>query len=134
MLFQQMKLYSVYAKPDEPDGIEQAIFVAEGFSLAAFILGPFWALYHRIWWLAIVSAAVKTYYIMGLTQWFLQPALLLPIDLGWMLLLGFCAHDWQGGNLKRRGYELVDVVSGSHYVAAQQRFYDRYCETAGSYN
>lgn len=113
-----MKLYRVYSKGE----IATAKFVPEGFSFLGFLLTPLWALYHRLWWLflvALVLEAVIRGTVGSESHWY--PVL----QVGWAVLAGAFAYDWLGWHVKRKGWEMVDVVSGRSLVEAQRRYYDR---------
>jgi hypothetical protein len=116
MILRGVQLYTVYAKPgkDEPE------FVKESFNFWAFFFLPFWAIYHRIAWLFVVTIAVQlvTAEFTGLWTSLMQA--------GWVIYGGFCAADWQGASLMRRGYKVAGVTTGHSLLEAQQRYFDRY--------
>ncbi len=122
------------APPPRPVPVTQAelvdaVFVPEGFSRAAFWLGPFWLAWHRLWlellaWLVVVFvlASGEIWFIAGWTSFFI--GFLLEI------LLGLEANNLRRAWLRRNGYRLADVAAGASRDDAERGFYRRALETA----
>jgi hypothetical protein len=108
-----MKLYTVHAEPARPPGIEgwpepkgpPPVLVKEGFSLGAFLFGPLWFAWNRVWWWAL-----------GLLALVLAAAFLLPegiagaVILALQLLAGFEGRDAVRARLAKRGLPMQGVV------------------------
>ncbi len=109
-----MTNYAVYAKPDDQ---LNAIFVAENFSWPAFVFTTFWALWNRMWIVAVVLLA-----LLALSS-ALPIALQLVFSTGLSFLLGFHGSDLLGWSLARRGYAEIGIASGSNLEAAELNFY-----------
>ena len=77
-----MKIYTFYMKPGETP-LEAVIAVPERFSIGALLFGFIWALYRRLWLIAIVIFGVQ----LGLP--FAAELLGLPPALGSVALLAF---------------------------------------------
>ena len=58
-------VYSVFEPPerggDAADHMERFMFVRDGFSFAAFLFGPLWFLWHRLW-LALLAMSPLPWY------------------------------------------------------------------------
>ena len=119
------KIYTVHVKAGEPRALEAPIFVCEGFSFWAFMFGPVWAIYHRLWLVALVLFAVAALFgAASEKQWLDEPSLaVLQIAIG--VIVGYHAHDWRRAKLAKRGYIMTDVVASDALLRAQQRFFDR---------
>lgn len=121
--------YSVHQKPETTDFIEP-VLVREGFLLWAFLWGPLWLLYHRIWRMAAVflllNAALGAMESYGTLS--AQSALLLQMLL--QLIVGFEASDMRRNALERSGYELIDIVRETSEARAMLRSCDRMLQTA----
>ena len=121
-----MKIYAVYLKPGEPDMTKRLRFVAENFSIAAFVAPMLWALYYRVYWLIAGLAAwyvfsnrmLESGEISQFSFWVLQVAV--------NLLLSFSSGDIVGATLKRRGYDYVGTVTGRNMLESQRRYLDRH--------
>jgi len=114
MILNQMQIYSVYEREDK----DEPLFVKEGFHLWAFLFTPFWALYHRIWWLLVVTIVINLLLaeFSGLWPGFVQA--------GWVIFVGLCAADFKGNALRRGGYRLMGISTGHSLLEAQQRYFD----------
>lgn len=128
MILHSMKIYAVYIHPDKQDPYEAAEFVQEGFNFFAFIFAPVWSLYHRLWWLFILILVINTLTYVAGQHWGVSEDILMPIKLGWAAIIAMNGNDWIAEDLHRRGWVLVDIVTGGTLVAAQQRFYDRHVD------
>jgi hypothetical protein len=105
-----------------------AAFVPEGFSRAAFFLGPFWLAWHRLWlelliWLVVFGLlASGELRVVGAGTSFMI-AILLEV------LLGLEGNNLRRGGLARRGYRLVDVAAGATRDDAERSFFRRSIES-----
>jgi hypothetical protein len=110
-----MKLYTVHAEPPReatgPEGWPEPkarapVLVREGFAFWAFLFGPLWFAWHRLWWEAL-----------GLLVLSLGIGLLLPdpVDgiagLALQVLVGMEARDRLRARLARRGLPQLGVVA-----------------------
>jgi hypothetical protein len=130
-----MAVYAVFEPPlkQESSGaagaMERALrvtFVRDGFSWTAFLLGPLWMLYHRLWlavacYVAIIFAITLAAYSFGLTEAAVTLASLLIA-----LLLGFEAATLRRRKLLRRRWRDCGVVVEKSREAAERRFFDRW--------
>lgn len=121
----RLHFYSVYLKPGYRAEHDAPLLVSEGFNWFSFLLGPIWALYHRLWdfmaiqllgnaicwWLeqgGHISELTSTLLMVGIATW-----------------AGFEAANYQHRGFKRRGYVLADVVAAEGRGRAAQRYLDR---------
>jgi hypothetical protein len=122
----RLRIYTVQINPSLPQPYEAAEFIEEGFSWAAFVFTGIWALYHRLWWIALGLFAFNFLMIHLLSSGTLTHAGVTIIDLGVRTLVGCYANDWRRAKLRRNGYIVADIVSGDSLLRGQQRFFDRY--------
>lgn len=116
-----MKIYTVHLKPGD-SGVN-AVFVPEGFSVWAFVFQPFWALYHRLWLVAVLMIAVSAglgvlVTALGLTA--LQASLLQFLL---AVLIGAEARDLWRWTLWRRGLETRAALAAEDEDEAELRFF-----------
>ncbi len=119
-----MRLYTVHLRRRGPDAESDLVLIKEGFCWPAFFLVPLWALWHRLWLVAVVLFAADL--ALG------GAALLLPVDavsqgavtVGLAAIVGFVANDLRRRALKRRRFTLAAVVSAASREAAERRFLD----------
>jgi Protein of unknown function (DUF2628) len=105
----------------------EAVFVPEGFSRAAFWLGPFWLAWHKLWlellaWVAVflLLASGEARFVSGWAIFWI--AVLLE------LLLGLEANNLRRASLRRNGYRLADVAAGATLDDAERSFFRRILE------
>jgi Protein of unknown function (DUF2628) len=129
-----MAVYMVL-EPPRVDGdvvrrAERIVFVRDRFAWGAFLLGPLWLLWRRLW-LALIGYIV----VVGLVMVALRLAgagpnwrTLAGVLIG--LLLGFEAANLRRWTLARRGWRDLGIVIGDDREAAERRFFDGYTERA----
>ncbi len=123
------KIYSVYLKPKAKEPLETVELIQEGFSFPAFILTGLWTLYHRLWVASFMVFAVNfcvTLWTEAAGHNVSITAYLTVIQLGLSVIVSLCGNDWRAQKLERRGYQLVDVVTGGSRIEAERRFFERY--------
>ncbi len=121
----RLKLFTVHLRAWSAAPDRDAVFVREGFSWAAFFFSVVWALYHRMWVVALgLTAAVA-----GLAAiddvLDLDPLFSETLGLGLSVWIGFEANDWRRAALKRRGYLDAGLVVAPAVEIAEHRFFER---------
>jgi hypothetical protein len=128
-----IQAYTVHEKPspaaDRIDRAEELIFVRDGFSLAAFLLGPLWMLSKQMWlaFLGYLAASAVILLVVNGTgldeRWGLYGILALH------MLIGFEADTLMRWTLGRKGWRLISSVSGASYEECERRFLDNWLKT-----
>ena len=104
------------------------VLVRESFCWPAFLFDIFWALYHRTGSTFLVLATALCV-VGGIGYWqLISTPILLLVLFGWRILVGFHANDWRRTVLERRGFRMLDVVTGADDMSAARRFLDRITE------
>ncbi len=125
-----MTVYMVFEPPRRGDDslvhAERIAFVRDRFSWAAFLFGPLWLLWHRLWlallgYVVIVAALEVGLRVLGASA---EPRVVAGALVG--LLLGFEGATLRRQALLRRGWRDRGVVIGDDREAAERRFFDRY--------
>ena len=130
-----MPVYTVHAPSvDETDvrgTTDRFVFVRDGFSFWAFVLGPVWLLYRRLWLafagylvLSIMVEVVLTLLRAGAGTRFAVMAVI-------AVLIGLEAASVQRWTLSRRKWRALDVVVADDEEAAERRFFDRWTTKRG---
>jgi len=125
-----MNLYAVFLPSRAPLALEQAVFVRQGFSLEAFALTPFWALWRRLW-LALGLWAVWAIFVA-------LAARFVSLDLGAALALyalgalafGFEADQFRQARLAQQGFAFDRLALGSSQDEAESLYYGARSELA----
>jgi hypothetical protein len=102
---------------------ERFVFVRDGFSFWALLLGPIWMLRHRMWlvllgYLTLAAVLSMVFRLnasdkIGFAVWGLIA-----------LLIGFEAGTLRRFTLRRRGYRNIGIVVGDDLELAERRFFD----------
>ena len=103
----------------------------EGFSRAAFFLGPFWLAWHRLWLELLAWAAVFLLLASGEVRFVAGWAIFL-IAVLLELLLGLEANNLRRLRLRRNGYRLADVAAGATLDDTERSFFRRILETGAA--
>jgi hypothetical protein len=118
-----MRVYTVHIPPAsqrQPD----PVLVKEGFSWPAFFFGPFWALAHRMWLVAIALLALDLVSSGLMDAAHLSPPIQAVLSLAIAVLIGAHANDWRRWSLDRRGFREVGVVAARNVDEALERYFD----------
>ena len=123
-----MAIFTVYVPDEAPDLVTRAdrtAFIREGFNIWAFLFGVLFLLRHRLWiaaavWIAAVLALVATVVVF-------HPPVLPCVALAVLmrLFLGVEGNDLRRWGLERRGFRVVDLVSGAERDDAELIFFSR---------
>ena len=99
-------------------------FVHDGFYFWAFLLGPVWMLYHRLWLVLLMYLAATTGIQAAL--WALGVSGLVKFTVGLLiaLLVGFEAGSLRRWSLRR--WTNRGIVVAANREAAEHRFFDRW--------
>lgn len=127
-----MPVYTVHQPPQRAGEIsanpQRFAFVRDGFHFWAFVLGPVWMLFRRLWIVTIlyfiVVAAVAT------ALWLLRADVFMhtAVDFFLALLVGFEAATLRRWTLGRAGWKNIGVVIGDDLEAAERRFFSAWAE------
>jgi len=117
------RLYTVHIDPRAAHPEADAIFIRDGFCLAAAVFTVLWALYHRLWFAALMLLALSVG--LGLVVELLEPDPLIDaaVGLGLFAWIGFEANDWRRAAFARRGRLEAGVVAARDLTEAERRFF-----------
>ena len=125
--------YSVHERVDESGHpADDAVFVKDGFSWPAFVLGGFWLVWHRLWIaliayllvLALLGAVMAAVGVSPLGGYLVQ--LLVSLFMG---LEGNNLRRWR---LERSGYREVAMTGGRDLEASEIRYFIERSRYGGS--
>ena len=124
-----MPVYTVHVPVMTDAGFratDRYAFVRDGFHFWAFVLGPVWLAWHRLWlaligWIVVVVAidVAMTALHAGRMLIFLANVLL-------ALLMGLEAATLRRWTLSRRNWRQLDIVVADDEEQAERRFFDRW--------
>jgi hypothetical protein len=120
-------VYSVFEPPergrDPAEHMERFMFVRDGFSFAAFLFGPFWFLWHRLWLALLGYVAVVAVLGAGMRLVGAAYSIRSLVGLLLALLIGFEASSLRRWTLTLRGWKDRGVVVGEDLETAERRFF-----------
>jgi hypothetical protein len=125
-----MAVYTVHA-PQDPDsavrgGTDTFAFVRDGFFVWAFLLGPVWLAWHRLWLALLGYVAVMAANAGVLTLLGANAGARFAVTLLIALLMGLEGASLWRWTLSRRNWRQIDVVVADDEEAAERRFFDRW--------
>ena len=102
---------------------ERFTFVRDGFYFWAFLLGPLWMLWRRLWLVTLIYFVVSIGVQIGL--WALDAPSIVTFVVWFLLalLIGFEAGTLRRWTLTRRGWKNLGVVVGEDLETAERRFF-----------
>ncbi|MEA2953595.1 MAG: hypothetical protein QOJ96_3115 [Alphaproteobacteria bacterium] len=106
------------------------LFVRDGFYFWAFLLGPLWMLWRRLWLVTVLYLAFVVAVQIGL--WAIGASQTIGFVVGILLalLLGFEAGSLRRWTLTRRGWKNLGVVVGDDVETAERRFFSAWAPAA----
>jgi hypothetical protein len=123
-----MAVYTVHEPPPTPEESapdpERFIFVRDGFSFAAFLFGPLWMLWHRMWLVCFGYVIVASILEFALHSVGASTGMTTLAGFLLALLNGFEAPSLRRFALARRRWASVGIIVGDNLESAEQRFFD----------
>jgi hypothetical protein len=119
-------------KSEETASPVRFAFVHDGFYFWAFLLGPVWMLYHRLWLVLLMYLFATAGLQVAL--WSLGVSGLVKFTVGFLiaLLVGFEAGTLRRWSLRR--WKNRGIVVAPNREAAEHRFFDRWSADAPAYD
>jgi hypothetical protein len=128
MFFQRPHIYAVYLNTQHPSAYETAEFVEERGSFWGFAFHAFWCFYHRLWIHGLVIAVLFGSVVLVGKHFGINPLTILALEFFIRLIVAFEGNEWRQNDLRRRGYFLSDIVTGTSELTAKQRYYQRWLD------
>ena len=125
-----MTTYTVHEPPkssgDAAADAERFVFVRDGFYFWAFLLGPLWFLWRRLWLVLLLYLVFEAALHVGLSALGVSHTVRVAVRMLIALLVGFEAGTLWRWTLNRRRWTEVGVVVGRNREEAERRFFDAY--------
>ncbi|HVY59510.1 MAG TPA: DUF2628 domain-containing protein [Xanthobacteraceae bacterium] len=123
-----MAVYSVFEPPgDGANGRaapDRFVFVRDGFSWGAFLFGPLWMVWRRLWLVLLLYLIVVAVLGIALVAFRASAGAEAAVGIVLALLLGLEAATLRGWTLKRRGWTEAGIVIADGIEFAERRFFD----------
>ncbi len=125
-----MPVYTVHAPvaagPDVRGATDRFVFVRDGFYFWAFLFGPFWLAYRRLWLALLGYIVVSIVVAMALFLLDAGGGTRFAVTLLIALLMGFEVASLRRWTLSRRNWRQLDIVVADDEETAERRFFDRW--------
>lgn len=116
-----MKTFSILEPPDgSPDKVA---FIREGFSWGAFLLSVLWALWHRMWVIALLLFVVFAALAVAAKLEVIRSDLAALVQFAIVLLFGFEARNLQAQALERTGFRHTGLIQATSLEAAELTYF-----------
>jgi hypothetical protein len=116
-----MAIYTIFRKAGAPR--EAAVFVKEGFSIAAFVLTFVWALWNRMWVVAAVILAVTAAVAVAGSLSAANDVVVTTVNAGLALIFGFEEQSLRAWSLRRSGFVDDGLVEASSREEAEMKYF-----------
>jgi hypothetical protein len=102
---------------------DRFIFLRERFSLAAFLFGPLWMIWRRLWLVLIIYLIATSLIALGLRSLGIPVDTRITVYMLVQLLVAIEAANLRRWTLLRRGWRDRGIVFGDDLELAEQRFF-----------
>jgi len=126
------RIYTVHVRAWSTAADREAVVLREGFSWGAFVFSVAWALWHRLWFWALIVLGLSALIAVAGELAGLDPVTDGAIGLGLALLVGWQANDWRRRALEKRGFVTAGVVAASSLIEAERRFFAKAAASAAT--
>ena len=116
-----MRIYTVLEPPDAKS--ERVVFVPEGFSWGALVFGLLWALWHRMWVVALLLFVLSAILSIATNLELLGPGFATLLQFGIGLIFAFEARSLQAKSLARVGFRRAALIQASDSEAAERVYF-----------
>jgi hypothetical protein len=123
-----MTVYTVHEPPPQEGrsdaDTDRFVFVRDGFYFWAFLLGPLWMIWRRLWLVLLIYLVVTVGLQVGLQVLGVSGSVKFAVGFLIALLVGFEAATLRRWTYGRRGWRNSGVVVASDLETAERRFFD----------
>jgi hypothetical protein len=124
-----MAIYTIYVRPGSASSVaaaDQAKLVSDRFAMPAMLLGPIWLACNRLWW-PLAAYAVAGIAVAGAAYGLHLSAAATGLVFG--LIGGFLGLEGRPlleAALRRRGFQVIDLVAAANREEAERIFFSRW--------
>jgi hypothetical protein len=128
-----MPVYTVHAPltdgTEARSAADRFVFVRDGFYVWAFLLGPVWLTWHRLWLALAGYIAMIVGVAVALSLLHAGAGARFTVMLLIALLMGFEAASLRRWTVSGRKWRQLDIVVADNEETAERRFFDRWIAT-----
>lgn len=131
-----MAVYTVHQPPlregETAPNTDRFVFVRDGFYFWAFLFGPVWVIWRRLWLVLVLYVVALIAIGMAMRHVEANSWVQSLVTFTMMILVGLEAGTLRRWTLARRGWKNVGVVVGDDLEAAERRFFADWMERGAS--
>jgi len=131
-----MKIYTVHVPVLRDDEVspnpDRVRFVRDGFYFWAFLLGPLWMIWNRLWLVLVLYLVATAALFAGLTALGVTSGAQFIVGLLIAILIGCEGGSLRRFSLRRRRWTQAGVVAATDLEEAERRFFESWAEGASS--
>jgi len=116
-----MAIYRVYECP--ADSLDTAVFVREGFSIAAALFTFIWAVWHRMWLVAVALLAALAAVAIAADVFDFGSTIVVTTQLAIAVTIGFIADAIRGRSLVSLGFIESAIVEAANRHEAELKYF-----------
>ncbi|WP_413991334.1 DUF2628 domain-containing protein [Labrys okinawensis] len=109
--------------PDTAEAAGKALFIKDGFSIGAFLLGPFWLLWRRMWLVFLFWLVAQIALLLIARVLHFDERLAGLVSLLFSLCVSLEANALRAWTLRRKGWRFLGLALGHSLVEAEQRHF-----------
>lgn len=110
-----MNIYSVYTDSSKKENTH--ILIKQGFSFIAGVFNCFWALYHKMWFIAFFTMIVSL-----LAETLKISYIFYPVNIAILFIFGFFAGEIREHYAEKNGFELSDIILARDEEEAEVKY------------
>jgi hypothetical protein len=124
-----MTVYSVHVPSfgkDPQEVADRVHFERQGFAFWAFVFGPFWLLWRRLWRALLIWCALAAAVMVAAQQNYVSAGAIPWLVFFSALYLGLEGHGVAAAAFDRGDWRLADVAIGANQASAERSFFARW--------
>ena len=120
-----MRIYTAHLRSHDSGRDQEVILVKEGFSWPALLFSVVWALWHRMWLVALGLLAFGTIVDTVLHLAGAGGQASFAVNAGVAILVGCFGNDLRRWTLERRGFISIGMVAERDRLTAERRLFEQ---------
>ena len=126
----RMTVYTVHEQPepavDRIDRADELVFLKDGFTWSAFLLGPIWLLANKLWLATLGYVVVAALAYLLFDAFGAVDTLFSAFVLALNMIVGFEAHWFKSAKFEATGWNSLGSVTGRGLTDCERRFFERW--------
>ena len=126
MFSKKLQIYYIFINPKSQEILRDIHIIPRKFFFSPFVFGIFWALYKRLWQMAIILIGILYILLKILDSGIIDFITYQIIYFSILLYLGFDASNLLHSKLEKQGFVLKQIMLTSSREKAEMKFCESY--------